>query len=175
MFSKRLTFHIQALKGFEEVIKMEPEKGKWGFKALKQMCKVLFTLGRLFLSNCCISVRRPAPPFLFRASSHHIPNCNRATAQLRIFRFWLRSPSHVLTPSLALLILPSHIGFRYRQPQICNDPPKSRVFGMFIRGHVIALAIRNAARPHGQFARSCAVARKSNDDLLLWAMPLLSP
>ena len=36
----------EALKGFAEVLAMEPEKGKWGFKALKQTCKLLFVLGR---------------------------------------------------------------------------------------------------------------------------------
>eukprot|EP00668_Euglena_longa_P029388 GGOE01036736.1.p1 GENE.GGOE01036736.1~~GGOE01036736.1.p1 ORF type:complete len:473 (+),score=198.08 GGOE01036736.1:83-1420(+) len=36
----------QALKGFQEVIRMESERGKWGFKALKQICKALFVLGR---------------------------------------------------------------------------------------------------------------------------------
>ncbi|EFJ28052.1 hypothetical protein SELMODRAFT_170816 [Selaginella moellendorffii] len=34
-----------ALKGFAEVVKMEEEKGEWGFKALKQTVKVHFRLG----------------------------------------------------------------------------------------------------------------------------------
>eukprot|EP00741_Cyanophora_paradoxa_P022159 tig00021435_g21391.t1 len=33
-----------ALDGFEQVVKMEPEKGEWGFKALKQMVKLNFKL-----------------------------------------------------------------------------------------------------------------------------------
>ena len=31
-----------ALKGFEEVVSMEEEKGEWGFKAYKQMVKLQF-------------------------------------------------------------------------------------------------------------------------------------
>ena len=31
-----------ALSGFEEVVKMESEKGEWGFKALKQIVKLKF-------------------------------------------------------------------------------------------------------------------------------------
>ena len=33
-----------AMKGFEEVIAMEHEKGEWGFKALKQMVKLLYKM-----------------------------------------------------------------------------------------------------------------------------------
>lgn len=36
----------QALAGLQKVVEMEGEKGEWGFKALKQMVKVLFHLGR---------------------------------------------------------------------------------------------------------------------------------
>eukprot|EP00898_Chlorokybus_atmophyticus_P001668 jgi/Chlat1/2501/Chrsp175S02371 len=35
-----------ALDGFQQVVKMEPEKGEWGFKALKQTVKLLYRLGR---------------------------------------------------------------------------------------------------------------------------------
>lgn len=34
-----------ALSGFEEVLRMEKEKGEWGFKALKQIVKLKFRLG----------------------------------------------------------------------------------------------------------------------------------
>lgn len=34
-----------ALKGFQEVIKMETEKGEWGFKAMKQIVKLHFQMG----------------------------------------------------------------------------------------------------------------------------------
>ncbi|KAA6423642.1 hypothetical protein WJX79_007481 [Trebouxia sp. C0005] len=34
-----------ALKGFQEVVKMEPDKAEWGFKALKQIVKIHFKLG----------------------------------------------------------------------------------------------------------------------------------
>lgn len=34
-----------ALAGFEEVLKMEEEKGEWGFKALKQIVKLKFRIG----------------------------------------------------------------------------------------------------------------------------------
>lgn len=35
-----------ALAGFEEVLQMEAEKGEWGFKALKQIVKLKFRLGK---------------------------------------------------------------------------------------------------------------------------------
>ncbi|KAK9831921.1 hypothetical protein WJX74_008615 [Apatococcus lobatus] len=34
-----------ALRGFQEVVKMEPDKGEWGFKALKQIVKIHYKLG----------------------------------------------------------------------------------------------------------------------------------
>eukprot|EP00890_Picochlorum_soloecismus_P000016 jgi/Picsp_1/1014/NSC_04498-R1_protein len=34
-----------ALQGFQEVIEMEEERGEWGFKALKQIVKLHYTLG----------------------------------------------------------------------------------------------------------------------------------
>jgi COP9 signalosome complex subunit 2 len=36
-----------ALAAFQKVVAMEPEKGKWGFKALKRTVKILARLGRL--------------------------------------------------------------------------------------------------------------------------------
>jgi COP9 signalosome complex subunit 2 len=38
-----------ALSAFEQVIAMEPEKGEWGFKALKQIIKTLFRQGQYAL------------------------------------------------------------------------------------------------------------------------------
>ncbi|CAL9000681.1 unnamed protein product [Prunus brigantina] len=35
-----------ALSGFDEVVRMEPEKAEWGFKALKQTVKLYYRLGR---------------------------------------------------------------------------------------------------------------------------------
>lgn len=35
-----------ALEGFAEVVRMEPEKAEWGFKALKQMVKIYYRLGK---------------------------------------------------------------------------------------------------------------------------------
>lgn len=35
----------EALRGFQEVVSMEDEKGEWGFKALKQIVKLHFKLG----------------------------------------------------------------------------------------------------------------------------------
>eukprot|EP00884_Botryococcus_braunii_P000218 jgi/Botrbrau1/10197/Bobra.116_1s0013.1 len=35
----------EALKGFQEVVRMEQDKGEWGFKALKQIVKLHFRLG----------------------------------------------------------------------------------------------------------------------------------
>ncbi|KAM3339737.1 COP9 signalosome complex subunit 2 [Capsicum galapagoense] len=35
-----------ALEGFTEVVRMEPEKAEWGFKALKQTVKIHYRLGR---------------------------------------------------------------------------------------------------------------------------------
>ncbi|KAF9620870.1 hypothetical protein IFM89_015111 [Coptis chinensis] len=35
-----------ALAGFSEVVRMEPEKGEWGFKALKQTVKLYYRLGK---------------------------------------------------------------------------------------------------------------------------------
>ncbi|KAJ8570543.1 hypothetical protein K7X08_037515 [Anisodus acutangulus] len=35
-----------ALEGFVEVVRMEPEKAEWGFKALKQTVKIHYRLGR---------------------------------------------------------------------------------------------------------------------------------
>ncbi|KAK9916582.1 hypothetical protein WJX75_004481 [Coccomyxa subellipsoidea] len=35
----------EALKGFQEVVSMEPDKGEWGFRALKQIVKLHFKLG----------------------------------------------------------------------------------------------------------------------------------
>ncbi|KAJ3029851.1 UNVERIFIED_CONTAM: COP9 signalosome complex subunit 2 [Siphonaria sp. JEL0065] len=37
---------MDAIKEFQSVVDAEEEKGDWGFKALKQMCKVSFKLGR---------------------------------------------------------------------------------------------------------------------------------
>jgi len=34
----------EALKGFQEVVSMEAEKGEWGFKALKQIVKLLYKM-----------------------------------------------------------------------------------------------------------------------------------
>eukprot|EP01023_Acetabularia_acetabulum_P003943 TRINITY_DN11644_c0_g1_i1.p2 TRINITY_DN11644_c0_g1~~TRINITY_DN11644_c0_g1_i1.p2 ORF type:complete len:113 (-),score=26.76 TRINITY_DN11644_c0_g1_i1:83-421(-) len=36
-----------ALVGFKELLSMEEEKGEWGFKALKQIVKLQFKMGRL--------------------------------------------------------------------------------------------------------------------------------
>ena len=36
----------QALDGFAEVVSMEAEKGEWGFRALKQIVKLQFKLGK---------------------------------------------------------------------------------------------------------------------------------
>eukprot|EP00871_Galdieria_phlegrea_P002831 jgi/Galph1/3549/GphlegSOOS_G2190.1 len=36
----------EALKGFEQVLKMETQKGEWGFKALKQIVKLLYRQGK---------------------------------------------------------------------------------------------------------------------------------
>ncbi|KAK9824575.1 hypothetical protein WJX72_011432 [[Myrmecia] bisecta] len=36
----------EALSGFKEVVKMEPDKGEWGFKALKQIVKLHYKLGQ---------------------------------------------------------------------------------------------------------------------------------
>uniref|UniRef100_A0A7S4HIY2 PCI domain-containing protein n=1 Tax=Vannella robusta TaxID=1487602 RepID=A0A7S4HIY2_9EUKA len=35
----------EALQGLQQILDMEPEKGEWGFKALKQIVKLQFTLG----------------------------------------------------------------------------------------------------------------------------------
>jgi COP9 signalosome complex subunit 2 len=43
--SMRDTNVVAALAAFEQVLTMEPEKGEWGFKALKQIIKVLFRQG----------------------------------------------------------------------------------------------------------------------------------
>lgn len=34
-----------ALQGFQEVVKMEADKGEWGFKAMKQIVKLHFQMG----------------------------------------------------------------------------------------------------------------------------------
>lgn len=34
-----------ALQGFQEVVRMEAEKGEWGFKAMKQIVKLHFQMG----------------------------------------------------------------------------------------------------------------------------------
>ena len=36
----------EALDGFAKVITLQSEKGEWGFKALKQMLKINFKLGK---------------------------------------------------------------------------------------------------------------------------------
>jgi len=36
----------EALEGFQKVLAMQPEKGEWGFKALKQTVKALFRQSR---------------------------------------------------------------------------------------------------------------------------------
>ena len=36
----------EALEGFQKVLTMQPEKGEWGFKALKQTVKALFRQSR---------------------------------------------------------------------------------------------------------------------------------
>ena len=40
----------EALAGFAKVITLQSEKGEWGFKALKQMLKINFKLGKYFIS-----------------------------------------------------------------------------------------------------------------------------
>lgn len=43
-----LTFgHLNLIVCFEKVLGLEEQKGEWGFKALKQMTKINFKLGRL--------------------------------------------------------------------------------------------------------------------------------
>lgn len=37
---------LQALESFNKVLELESEKGEWGFRALKQMIKIYFKLGR---------------------------------------------------------------------------------------------------------------------------------
>ncbi len=71
-----------ALKGFQEVVKMETDKGEWGFKAMKQIVKLHFQMGNtdemlaayryVFIVNMC------APHNKYPPHTHiHLPQSGR--------------------------------------------------------------------------------------------------